>query len=194
MPPAIPAKAAHNTSATALRRHVTPTGVHRPFGDDEIIVSKTNLKGHITYANSVFCRVSAFARAELMGAPQSVIRHPDMPRAIFQQLWDTVNEGREMFGYIINLASNGDHYWVFAHVTPSTNRGGQITGFHSNRRTVDKRKLPAVEAFYARLLAAEKAVENAGGLKRDAIAASSAIITQYLRDNSLSRDEFAWSF
>nr|BFE86398.1 hypothetical protein GCM10020093_089990 [Planobispora longispora] len=116
--------------ASAIR----PTGVERTFAPDEIIVTKTDLKGHITYANDVFLRVSAYSEEEVLGQPHSLIRHPDMPRCVFALLWQEIRRGREIFAYVVNLAADGAHYWVLAHVTPSAGPGGQIVGYHSNRR------------------------------------------------------------
>ena len=101
------------------RRAIRPTGEERTFGADELIVSKTDPRGVITYANDVFLRVSGYDMDEVVGRPHNLIRHPDMPRAVFQLLWDTLTERRELFAYINNLASDGAHYWVLAHVTPS---------------------------------------------------------------------------
>ena len=101
------------------RPTVAPTGRERVFGEDEIIVSKTDLQGRITYANSVFLRVAGYAEEDVLGQPHSMIRHPGMPRAVFKLLWETIAGGREIFAYVKNLARDGDHYWVFAHVTPS---------------------------------------------------------------------------
>ena len=95
------------------------TGVERTFGEDEIIVSKTDLTGRITYANDVFLRISGYAEAEVLGQPHSIIRHPGTPRAVFSLLWRTIESGREIFAYVVNRAKNGDHYWVLAHVTPT---------------------------------------------------------------------------
>ncbi|HPV77190.1 MAG TPA: PAS domain-containing protein, partial [Gemmatimonadaceae bacterium] len=94
------------------RSQVVPSGRERSFGEDEIIVSKTDLQGKITYANDVFIRVSGYEEDELLGAPHSIIRHPDMPRAVFKLLWDTLATGREVFAYVNNMARNGDNYWV----------------------------------------------------------------------------------
>ncbi len=116
------------------RTHIVPTGIERHFGEDEIIVSKTDLQGKITYANDVFIRVSGYSEEELIGAPHSLIRHPDMPRAVFKLLWDTLAAGEEIFAYVNNLAASGDNYWVFAHVTPSLGADGKVIGYHSNRR------------------------------------------------------------
>lgn len=193
------------------RPQVTPTGVERAIDDGEIIVSKTDLTGHLTYVNDVFLRVSDYTRAELIGAPHSVIRHPAMPRAIFDVLWEGLRAGREVFAYVVNLARNGDHYWVFAHVTPSLDGTGRPVGFHSNRRTVDRRALPAVERLYAELRQLERAVEQRAGArlatlgatgtptsgldtsKRAAVTASRAHLHTLLTARGQSYDEFVWS-
>ena len=119
------------TSAATI---IQPTNVEVHFDTADIIVSKTNLKGKITYANTAFCTVSGYSLPELIGAPHSLIRHPDMPRAVFKLLWDTIQDGHEVFAYVKNLAKSGAYYWVFAHVTPSYGRDRKMIGFHSNRR------------------------------------------------------------
>lgn len=98
---------------------IKPTGIECPYAEDELIVTKTNLKGHITYANDVFLRLSKYPAEDVLGAPHSLIRHPSMPRSIFKLLWDSIQVKREIFAYVVNMARNGDHYWVFAHVTPT---------------------------------------------------------------------------
>lgn len=130
----------------------TPTGVERMFSIDEMIVTKTDLKGYITYANAVFVRMSGYSESELLGRPHNLIRHPEMPRAVFRMLWNTVRSGNEFFGYVKNLAKNGDHYWVFAHVTPHFGGDGTITGYHSSRRFVRRTTIDAVVPIYERLL------------------------------------------
>ena len=190
-PPAPPA-AAPRAGPTA-RPRIAPTGIERRFDDDEIIVSKTDPTGRITYVNDVFLRASGYARAELIGAPHSVIRHPAMPRAIFELLWNRLAAGHEVFAYVVNMARDGAHYWVFAHVTPTLGRDGRTVSYHSNRRTPDRRALPAVEALYARLLAAEQAIERTGGRKRDAVAASTALLDTFLHERGVSYDELVWS-
>jgi len=121
-----------------MPRDTSLTGVERFFDDDEIIVSKTDLKGHVTYANRVFLRMAGYTEQEILGQPHSIIRHPEMPRCIFKLLWDTLGSGKEIFAYVINRSANGDHYWVLAHVTPSYDDSGNVTGYHSSRRTVDR--------------------------------------------------------
>ena len=135
---------------------IQPTGRESPFRDDEIIVSKTDLKGRITYANNVFLRVSHYTAAELIGQPHSIIRHPDMPRCVFKLLWDTLEAKGEIFAYVLNLAKNGDHYWVFAHVTPSFNEAGGVVGYHSNRRKADPAQIAKIAPLYRSLLDEER--------------------------------------
>src|ERR1700761_2971359 len=117
----------------------TLTGVERHFDTDDVIVTKTDPGGRLTYANEVFLNISHLTEKQALGAPHSIIRHPDMPASVFRLLWQTIQEGREIFAYVLNRATNGDHYWVFAHVTPSFDAGGNIVGYHSNRRVPDPR-------------------------------------------------------
>jgi len=135
---------------------LTPTGEEIRFRDDEFIVSKTDTRGIITYANDVFMRVSGYREEELLNQPHNLIRHPDMPGCVFKLAWDTLKSGQEIFAYVINLAKNGGHYWVFAHMTPSFDASGECVGYHSNRRVPAADALPKVRKLYARLLAEEQ--------------------------------------
>ncbi len=132
------------------------TGIERRFPDDEIIVSKTDLKGRLTYVNDVFLTVSGYSEEECIGQPHSMIRHPEMPRAIFKLLWETISSGRELFAYVNNRAKNGDHYWVLAHVTPNFDAAGQVIGFHSNRRSPRAEALAKIKPLYQTLLDTER--------------------------------------
>ncbi len=114
------------------------TGTARSFRDTEIIVSKTDKKGILSYVNRTFIHISDYREAELLGKPHNIIRHPDMPRAVFRLMWERIQGGREIFAYVVNRCKNGDHYWVLAHVTPSFDAGGALCGFHSNRRRPDE--------------------------------------------------------
>jgi PAS domain S-box-containing protein len=135
---------------------VAPTGIERTFAEDEFIVSKTDTKGRITYVNEVFCRVASYEEHEALGKPHSLVRHPDMPRSVFKLLWDTIASGNEIFAYVLNMAKNGDHYWVFAHVTPTFDEGGNIIGYHSNRRKPSQTAVAKASGLYAQLLEIEK--------------------------------------
>lgn len=127
------------------------TGVARKFGDDEIIVSKTDATGRITYCNDVFIRLAGYTESELLGQPHSMIRHPHMPRTIFKLLWERIGAGNEVFAYVVNRCKNGDHYWVLAHVTPDRDEAGKVVGYHSNRRTATAQALAVIEPLYASL-------------------------------------------
>jgi PAS domain S-box-containing protein len=179
--------------ATAVPRStrdaVRPTGRERSFSADELIVSKTDLRGVITYANDVFLRVSDYALDDVLGQPHNVIRHPEMPRAVFKLLWDTLGTGREVFAYIDNLAADGGHYWVLAHVTPSYDANGTVVGYHSNRRRPSRGAVQRVLPLYQRLLAEERRHPNA----RSAVAASSALLDQVLAEQGQTYEEFVWS-
>ena len=109
-----------------MSKPVFLTGIERKFADDDIIVSKTDLKGRITYANQIFLEIAGYTEKEVLGQPHSMIRHPGMPRCVFKLLWQTIEAGHEIFAYVVNRAKNGDHYWVYAHVTPSFDSTGKI--------------------------------------------------------------------
>jgi PAS domain S-box-containing protein len=168
---------------------VRPTGEERTFSVDELIVSKTDARGVITYANDVFLRVSAYTLPELVGRPHNLIRHPDMPRALFKLLWDTLTGGTELFAYINNLAADGAHYWVLAHVTPSYGANGTVVGFHSNRRRPARGAIGRVTPLYEQLLAEERRHPTA----RAAVEASSALLTDLIAQRASSYEEFIWS-
>ena len=168
---------------------VTPTGVERTLGDEELIVSKTDLKGRITYANDVFIRMARYPARELIGAPHSLIRHPDMPRCVFKLLWDTIEAKREIFAYVVNLAADGSHYWVFAHVTPTMDDQGNIVGYHSNRRKPDRAPIERVKPIYALLLAEEARHANA----KEGMHASFNMMVDYLKQQGVGYDEFVLS-
>ncbi|MEM8813660.1 MAG: PAS domain-containing protein [Pseudomonadota bacterium] len=163
------------------------TGNECFFGDDELIVSKTDLKGRITYCNDVFLRIAGYSEKECLGQPHSMIRHPDMPRCVFGLLWETIQDGREIFAYVVNRCKNGDHYWVNAHVTPSRNGAGQIVGYHSNRRVPDRTILTErIQPLYQELLAEEKRHAN----RKEGLQASSGLVANLLNDQGVEYDEF----
>ena len=170
-------------------RLITPTGIERHFGDEEIIVSKTDLSGGLTYVNALFLQLSDYTEDEVLGQPHNMIRHPDMPRAVFEMLWRTIASGKEIFAYVINMAKNGDHYWVLAHVTPTFGSDGKIIGYHSNRRQAERSALDKVRPLYATLLREERKAEA----KREQVELSSRLLNEHLAKLTMSYDEFVWS-
>lgn len=163
--------------------------MERFFGEDEIIVSKTDTRGRITYANDVFLRVAGYRQDEVIGQPHSMIRHPDMPRCVFDLLWKTLQAGEEIFAYVVNLAKNGDHYWVFAHVTPTFDAQGAIVGYHSNRRTPEPKPLERIKRIYAELLDAEKREPS----KAAQIDASSRLLGRTLEQRGVTYPELMFA-
>jgi PAS domain S-box-containing protein len=160
--------------------------VERRFPDDEIIVSKTDTKGRLTYVNDIFLTVSGYSEAEVIGQPHSLIRHPEMPRAIFKLLWDTISAGREIFAYVNNRAKNGDYYWVLAHVTPNFSASGDIIGFHSNRRSPRDEALAQIKPLYQTLLDTERR----SGDRKLGLEASYRQLTDILAREGKSYGEF----
>ena len=168
---------------------VRPTGAERTFTANEIIVTKTDVQGRITYANEVFCRMSAMAESDVLGQPHSVIRHPEMPRGVFRLMWDRLQAREEIFAYVVNLAADGAHYWVFAHVTPTTDSTGRVVGYHSNRRSPDRTAVGAVQPVYRAMLAEEKAHSRA----IDAATAGYRHLESTLAGIGMTYDEYVWS-
>jgi len=173
-----------------MRRLPTPpSGRERIFADDEIIVTKTDTRGIITYANEVFLRVAGYTEAEVLGQPHNMIRHPEMPMCVFQFLWDTIQAGHEIFAYVVNQAKNGDYYWVLAHVTPTFDGNGKIIGYHSNRRTPNRAAIPMVEGIYRELLRVEGQQQSSEAAIRAGIEHLIATLSKVGK----SYDEFVFS-
>ena len=166
-----------------------PTGFERTFDDDDIIVSKTDLKGLITYANHTFIEVAGYTEQELLGKPHNLIRHPDMPRCVFKLLWDTIGSGNEIFAYVVNLCKNGDHYWVLAHVTPSFDHSGKIIGYHSSRRVPDRTAVSKVEALYKSL----KRIEDSSSDWRVGMQQATEALVSQLEEAGIQYDEYVFA-
>jgi len=171
------------------RPATTLTGRERTFGADEIIVSKTDPKGRITYANEVFVRISGYSEDELLGQPHCLVRHPEMPRCVFQFMWDTLKGGQEIFAYVVNRSKNGDHYWVFAHVTPTFDVSETILGFHSNRRVPDVRSVARVKGVYAALCREEQRFEN----PKQQVSAGMPALHAFLESEKTTYEELVFS-
>ncbi len=170
-----------------MAQSIQPTGVERFFDDNEIIVSKTDLKGRITYCNDICRNIGGYTNYELVGQPHSILRHPDMPRSIFKLLWDMITAKQEIFAYVMNIAKNGDHYWVFAHVTPSTNADGEIVGYHSSRRVPNFSTVKdAITPLYQQLCEIEQRPSN----RKQGLEQSAAALQDILKDKKVSYDEF----
>ncbi len=121
-----------------------------PFPEGHLIISRTDSQGIITFANPIFVEMSGYSHDELIGAPHSIMRHPDMPKAAFKDLWDTVQSVGRWHGYVKNLRKDGAFYWVYATVVANI-RAGQVVGFTSVRRKPSRNKVEECTALYKTL-------------------------------------------
>ncbi|WP_298620564.1 PAS domain-containing protein [uncultured Zoogloea sp.] len=158
-----------------MKPRVSPTTVERSLGDDDFIVTKTDAKGRILYANRIFIALSGYTEAELLGSQHNIIRHPDMPRAVFKLLWDHIAAGQEFIGYVKNMARDGSFYWVLATVTPDRDGERGIVGYTSVRRKPQREAVAAASALYREMATAEAA---AGAAR--AIEAGTAVLMKAL--------------
>ena len=120
-----------------------------------LITSKTDLSGKIVYINSDFVKYSGFSEREVFGKPHNIVRHGDMPRAVFKLLWSYVKSGKEVFAFVKNKTKDGGHYWVFANVTPSYDMAQNIVGFYSVRRQANPKAIAQIARIYAQMKEAE---------------------------------------
>ena len=130
-----------------MRINMPVTNVEVPLRDDTLIVSKTDLKGQLTYINKDFLDISGFTEAELIGVSHNIVRHPDMPIEAFEDLWRDLKAERPWTGYVKNRCKNGDYYWVLATATPIL-ENGQVTGYMSVRRKASREAIAAVDQAY----------------------------------------------
>lgn len=126
-----------------------------PVRKDELIVSKTDLKGDITYANRNFMRIANYSERLLLAQPHSIIRHPDIPRGVFHGMWKSIKSGREFFGFVKNYTADKNYYWVFANITPDY-VDEKIVGFFSVRRHAPREALKVIEPVYKQMLDMER--------------------------------------
>ena len=148
---------------------------------DDFIVSKTDKKGRITYCNEIFMDMAGASEKDLLGKPHNIVRHPDMPRAVFKLLWDRVQNGEEIFAYVKNRSFDGGYYWVYANVTPSYDEYQNIIGYYSVRIKPNSKALDIIKPIYERMLSLEKS----GGMQ-----ASTNYLMDLLKQKGVSYDEF----
>ena len=130
-----------------MRLNMPVTNEEYVLPDGEIIVTRTDLRGVITYANDAFGRSCEFSREETMGQPQNIVRHPDMPAEAFADLWRTIKAGRPWSGMVKNRRKSGGFYWVKANVTPML-EGGRMTGYMSVRTKPSRNEIEAAGKLY----------------------------------------------
>lgn len=167
-------------------RHTVPASHERVMREDDFLISKTDLKGRITYGNRIFIEFSGYSEEELLGSQHNIVRHPSMPRGVFKLLWTTIaEEKKEIFAYVKNMSKDGGFYWVFANVTPSINPQGEVEGYFSVRRKPRPEALAVIAPLYEQMLAEEK---RAGS--KDACEASLALLHRVLAQKGVDYESF----
>jgi len=135
----------------------TPIDEEIPLDPKRYIVSETDEKGKITFANDYFMEVSGYSQEELIGKPHNIVRHPDMPRVVFKLLWETIGAGKNINAVVKNLAKDGRYYWIFTEfeIRKDTDTG-KIIGYHASRKSISKHVIEVIADLYAKLLEIEK--------------------------------------
>jgi len=140
-----------------MRNNQPITQRERTFPAQQRLISTTDAKGVITYCNDAFVEISGFSREELMRAPHNLVRHPDVPPAVFTHMWATLKQGLPWMGIVKNRCKNGDHYWVNAYVTPVF-ENNQVVGFESVRVKPTAEQIRRGEALYQRINQGKSAI------------------------------------
>lgn len=148
--------------------------------EGQLIVTKTDLKGIITYANPYFLELVGYKESELLSKTHNIIRHQDMPKAVFKYLWSNIQNGQEVNAFIKNKTKNGDFYWVKGNITPSY-KNGQIIGYFSVRRKAKPESIKTIESVYQEM----KRIESTSGVD-----ASLNYLVDLLQSQGVSYEEF----
>ena len=115
--------------------------------ENKLIISRTDLSGVITYVNDTFAEISGYEPSELIGKPHSIVRHPDMPKSVFKDLWDSIKEGKSWSGYVKNLRKDRGYYWVYAQIS-GVYKDGELVEYKSIREPVSQDKKIEMQNFY----------------------------------------------
>jgi hypothetical protein len=168
---------------------VTSTSRQRHVPDDDLLITMSDSRGLITYANDAFCQTHACHEHDLLRQPHKILRHPDMPAAIFALVWQRLKAGEEIFAYVKNLAMNGDYYWTLAHWRVNADRIGRVAGYQCCRRATSARAVSVIEPLYRDLRNAERALpaNDAGSDKRK------TPLDRLLADRHQTYDQFVLS-
>lgn len=152
--------------------------------DEDFIVSKTDLKGRIVYCNQIFMEMAEYTEDELLEKPHSIIRHPDMPKAVFRHLWNVIPTKQEIFAFVINKTKNNNDYWVYANVTATVDLNGKIVDYYSVRRKPNPKALAVIIPLYKKMMEVEKS---------SGVDASFKVLTDILAEKGVSYDELVIS-
>jgi len=152
----------------------TPRDEEIELDPKRYIVSETDEKGRITFANDYFMEVSGYTQEELIGKPHNIVRHPDMPKVVFKLLWQTIGAGKNINAVVKNLAKDGRYYWIFTEfeIRKDTDTG-EIIGYHASRKSISKHVIEIIADLYAQLLKIEQT---------DGIEASEKYLVEFLKE------------
>jgi len=159
----------------------TPTDVEHELTAVDMIVSKSDAEGNITYTNPIFMKISGYSQGELLDKPHSILRHPDMPKVIFKYLWDNLKAGKNVTAYVKNMCKDGGYYWVLAQVKVSKNPDGSFRNYMSTRKRITESAKKTISEFYAKLLKIEK---------EEGVEASEKALMDFLAENGQSPETF----
>ena len=126
------------------------------FFDDNVIISQTDTKGIITYGNRAFFKISGYDKEELVGQHHNIIRHPDMPKEVFQKMWETIQSGQVWNGPIKNLRKDGLYYWVDTEILPVKDDNDTIIGYIASRKAASRKDIQENEEIYQKMLETQK--------------------------------------
>ena len=140
----------------------------------DIIVSQSDLDGFIIYANPIFYKLSGYSYGKLIGENHNIIRHPDMPKAVFKHLWKQLKNKQEVYSFIKNKSQDKGYYWVFAYIRPSVNKDGTVRNYISTRRGMSNKAKAIIEPLYQQLLRVEK---------RNGVEASEELFKKFMEQN-----------
>lgn len=116
-----------------------------------VIISETDLKGVITYANRKFCEISGYTKEELIGQSHNIIRHPDMPKEAFSKVWSTISGGQIWHGLVKNLRKDGQFYWVETEILPSKDADGKVIGYVAARKAASRKDVQETSEMYQKM-------------------------------------------
>lgn len=158
-----------------------PTDVEHEITSVDMIVSKADAEGNISYTNPIFMKISGYSQGELLDKPHAILRHPDMPKVIFKYLWENIKEGKEVYAFVKNLCKDGSYYWVLAQVRMAKNPDGSFRNYVSTRRQMTSKAREIILPLYAKLLEIEKS---------DGVEASEKALMDFLAENGQSAETF----
>ena len=126
--------------------------------DGGVMITETDTAGIITYANRKFREMTVYTKEELIGSPHHINRHPDMPSAAFEEMWDTIKSGEYWEGYVKNMRKDGKYYWVIVWIKPKFDENGNIVGYIAGRKVPDRNMIKRVEEQYKKMKEEEKSL------------------------------------